>query len=458
MTRVAVIGAGPCGLAQLHSFAEAARGGADVPEVVCFEKQSDWGGLWNYTWRTGTDQHGDPVHGSMYRYLWSNGPKECLEFADYSFDDHFGRGIGSFPPREVLYDYIVGRATRSGIRDQIRFNHAVQSVTWDDSSETFTVTVRDRESDTTSSETFTHVVVATGHFSTPNLPHYPGFERFGGQILHAHDFRDAAHFKDRTVVVIGSSYSAEDVASQLWKYGAAEVICSSRSGPMGFDWPDGIREVPILTHVEGRTVHFSDGTSTEADAIIACTGYKHHFPFMADDLTLHTGNVLALEMLFRGVVFQPNNRVSYLGMQDQWYTFNMFDVQAWYARDVIMGRIELPSAAEQQTWIDAARAAEAQVEDDYGLIDFQGDYTRDLLGRTDYPSFDTELIDREFKSWKKHKKESIIGYRNHAHTSPVTGSVSPLHHTDWADALDDSLTSFLDDDVSISLDNEVTAE
>ena len=23
-------------------------------------------------------------YGSMYRYLWSNGPKECLEFADYS--------------------------------------------------------------------------------------------------------------------------------------------------------------------------------------------------------------------------------------------------------------------------------------------------------------------------------------------------------------------------------------
>ena len=39
--------------------------------------------MWNYTWRTGLDQHGEPVHGSMYRYLWSNGPKECLEFADY---------------------------------------------------------------------------------------------------------------------------------------------------------------------------------------------------------------------------------------------------------------------------------------------------------------------------------------------------------------------------------------
>src|SRR6478609_8889373 len=94
-SQVAVIGAGPCGLAQLHAFEEARRGGAEVPQVTCFEQQGDWGGLWNYTWRTGLDEHGDPVHGSMYRYLWSNGPKECLEFADYTFDEHFGQPIPS---------------------------------------------------------------------------------------------------------------------------------------------------------------------------------------------------------------------------------------------------------------------------------------------------------------------------------------------------------------------------
>ena len=78
--RVAIIGAGPSGLAQLRAFASAEKAGAEIPELVCYEKQSDWGGLWNYTWRTGLDEHGEPVHGSMYRYLWSNGPKECLEF------------------------------------------------------------------------------------------------------------------------------------------------------------------------------------------------------------------------------------------------------------------------------------------------------------------------------------------------------------------------------------------
>ena len=76
--RVAVIGAGPCGLSQLRAFQQAKAKGAEIPEIVCFEKQSDWGGLWNYTWRSGTDEYGELVHSSMYRYLWSNGPKEVL--------------------------------------------------------------------------------------------------------------------------------------------------------------------------------------------------------------------------------------------------------------------------------------------------------------------------------------------------------------------------------------------
>ena len=44
----------------------------------------------------------------MYRNLWSNGPKEALEFPDYTFDEHFGKPIASYPPREVLRDYLQG--------------------------------------------------------------------------------------------------------------------------------------------------------------------------------------------------------------------------------------------------------------------------------------------------------------------------------------------------------------
>ena len=440
--RVAIIGAGPSGLAQLRAFQSAKAGGADIPEIVCFEKQSNWGGLWNYTWRTGLDQYGEPVHGSMYRYLWSNGPKEGLEFADYSFEEHFGKQIASYPPRAVLFDYIEGRVKKAGVRDMIRFETVVRSVE-ETADGKFTVRVQNLPEDREYEEVFDHVICASGHFSTPNVPEFKGFESFKGRVLHAHDFRDAMEFKDMDLLLIGTSYSAEDIGSQCWKYGAKSITVSYRTAPMGFDWPDNWEEVPLLTHVDGNTAHFKDGTTKEVDAIILCTGYRHHFPFMADTLRLRTANRLASADLYKGVAYINNPNVFYLGMQDQWFTFNMFDVQAWWARDVIMGRVDLPSKAEMQADIDARVAREDAGEDDYDAIWYQGDYVKEMMELTDYPSFDVEGACQAFKEWKGHKKAGIMTFRDNGYTSVITGTMAPKHHTVWKDALDDSLEVYL---------------
>ena len=65
--KVCIIGAGPSGLSLLSWYSKMAKEGKNVPEIVCYEKQSNWGGLWNYSWRTGLDEYGEPVHGSMYK-------------------------------------------------------------------------------------------------------------------------------------------------------------------------------------------------------------------------------------------------------------------------------------------------------------------------------------------------------------------------------------------------------
>jgi len=441
--RVAVIGAGPSGLAQLRAFQSAKEKGAEIPDIVCFEKQSDWGGLWNYTWRTGLDQYGEPVHGSMYRYLWSNGPKEGLEFADYSFEEHFGRPIASYPPRAVLFDYIEGRVKKAGVKDWIRFNSLVRHVAYDEHEGMFHVTVQDETKDVEYTEEFDNVIVASGHFSTPNVPEFPGFETFNGRVLHAHDFRDAMEFKDKDILIIGTSYSAEDIGSQCWKYGCKSVTVSHRTAPMGYKWPDNWQEVPLLEKVEKNTATFKDGTTAEVDAIILCTGYLHHFPFMAENLKLKTNNRLYPVNLYNGVVWEYNPKLMYLGMQDQWYTFNMFDAQAWYTRDVVMGRIDIPSQAEMHADIDNWREAEDNLPDDYACIEFQGKYTMDLMALTDYPEFDCAGANQAFFEWKKLKKKDIMTFRNHGHKSALTGTMAPAHHTPWKDALDDSLEAYL---------------
>ncbi len=441
--RVAIIGAGPCGTAALRAFQSAKQNGEDIPEVVCFEKQEDWGGLWNYTWRTGLDEYGEPVHGSMYRYLWSNGPKECLEFADYSFDEHFGKPIASYPPREVLADYIKGRVEKAGVRDWCRFRHPVRNVQYHKDSDNFTVTAHDLVNDKSVKESFDYVIVANGHFSTPHVPYFDGMDKFGGRVLHAHDFRDALEFKDKDVMVVGSSYSAEDIGSQCWKYGAKSLTACYRTNPMGFHWPDNWETKPLLTKIEGKTCHFKDGSSKDIDAIILCTGYLHHFPFMEDDLRLSATNRMWLPNLYQGIAFEPNPKVMYLGMHDQFYTFNMFDAQAWWARDLVLGKITMPSAAEikahEQKWLDR----EAKLETDEQYIWFQGDYVQELIDQTDYPSFDIEGVNKTFMEWEHHKHDNIMEFRNNAYKSLMTQSQSPTHHTPWVDAMDDSMEVYL---------------
>jgi trimethylamine monooxygenase len=439
--RVAVIGAGPSGLAVLRAFQTAKANGDEIPEIVCFEKQDNWGGLWNYTWRTGLDQYGEAVHGSMYRYLWSNGPKEGLEFADYSFEEHFGKQIASYPPRSVLFDYIEGRIKKTEVRDWIKFSTAVKNV--EQSDDGFTVTTCDLTTSKTNVGYFDHVIVCSGHFSTPNMPSFDGFERFPGRILHAHDFRDATEFQGKDVLLIGTSYSAEDIGSQCWKYGAKSITVSHRTAAMGYDWPANWEEVPLLTKVDGQTAYFKDGSSKTIDAIVLCTGYLHYFPFMEDKLRLVTANRLATADLYKGVAFIHNPKIHYIGMQDQWFTFNMFDAQAWWSRDVIMGRIDLPTQEVMISDVNDRVAREDAGQDDYDAIWYQGDYVKELIDETDYPSFDVEGACKVFKEWKGHKKENIMTFRDNSYKSVITGSMAPIHHTPWKDAMDDTIESYL---------------
>lgn len=285
--------------------------------------------------------------------------------------------------------------------------------------------------------------MAGGHYSVPFLPHYPGVERFPGRVMHSHDFRDACEFEGKRLLVVGSSYSAEDIALQTVKYGAKQVICTYRGSPMGFKWPKTISERPIMTHVDGKTVHFSDGSAADVDAIIFCTGYLHHYPYMADNLRLRTPNTLYPSNLYKGTVFMAggNNKMLYIGCQDQYYTFTMFDAQAMWAVKYVTGLIKLPDQRTMQanckSWVDRNR----KVKDLHEGVNFQADFVKDLAKEAGYGH---DLDVREFfHSWKRDKTNDVLTYRDISFASKFTKHQSPIHHTTFMTALDDSMACFL---------------
>lgn len=77
------------------------------------------------------------------------------------------------------------------------------------------------------------------------MPYFEGLEEFPGRVMHAHDFHDALEFKD--ILLVGSSYSAEDIGTHCYRYGTHSVTISYRSHARGYDWPEGIKEVPVIT-------------------------------------------------------------------------------------------------------------------------------------------------------------------------------------------------------------------
>jgi trimethylamine monooxygenase len=102
-------------------------------------------------------------------------------------------------------------------------------------------------------EQFDYIIVATGHYSYPNLPDFKGIELFKGKIAHCHELREFNEFKNLNVLVIGGSYSAEDVTLQCYKYGAKRIIWGYRKMKMNYnmtDIPKNIEVIPGLSHFD----------------------------------------------------------------------------------------------------------------------------------------------------------------------------------------------------------------
>ncbi|MEV7618438.1 NAD(P)/FAD-dependent oxidoreductase [Streptomyces sp. NPDC089799] len=75
------------------------------------------------------------------------------------------------------------------------------------------------------------VVVATGFNHTPHLPDWPGAADYTGELLHAAEYRNAAPFAGRDVLVVGTGNTGAEMAVDLVEGGAARVRLAVRTAP-----------------------------------------------------------------------------------------------------------------------------------------------------------------------------------------------------------------------------------
>jgi cation diffusion facilitator CzcD-associated flavoprotein CzcO len=86
--------------------------------------------------------------------------------------------------------------------------------------------------DTSSGEIRTPaIVLATGNYSAPTIPAWPGLSSFNGEIVHSGDFTNAWPYRGRDVLVVGAGNSAADIAVQLANDGARRIWLAVRTPP-----------------------------------------------------------------------------------------------------------------------------------------------------------------------------------------------------------------------------------
>ncbi|XP_060597998.1 trimethylamine monooxygenase-like [Ruditapes philippinarum] len=438
--RICVIGAGPSGMSTLHHFARM----KNMPELQIY-----W-----FELHAGLDENGEPVHSSMYKYMWCNGMKEAYEYPDYTFEQHFGQPTPSFPSRVVMRDYLEGRFTRGapGGRDfkaYIRFNTAVRFVKYHDDKQEFTVTVNDYNTGETKEEIFSHVIVANGIYSAPNLPDFPGLNDFQGRILHSHDFRDAREFSQKKVLIVGAGYSGEDIVLHCIKFDAKRVILSHRTRPKGETciMPDSVEEKPLVERFDSSKAYFKDGTSADIDAVILTTGYRNYFPFLEDRFRIAEETHVYPKGLYKGALFlgQGNNRLLYVGVLEQFNTLNYLEVIANWACKFIMGELEgeprdsKHMQADADEWHSKANACASESD----VVKFQTaliSHLAELGGYNPTVAKNTETI----MEWIRVRKESLglANYRDNCYRSMYTGKVSPKQKP-FMQNYDESIEAYL---------------
>ena len=174
MKRVAVIGAGPAGLAALRHLLTRPH----LYAPVAFEAMHNIGGQWLYADKKDVNQYGVRIHSSIYKDLVTNIPKDGMQYSDYPFPTDWPE----YPDHRKLFQYLNNFADHHGLRKYIRLNSGVicvKPVDGVDHGDTkWELTVRDNtrfnENENTTTEIFDAVICAVGLGSYPNIPDIPG--------------------------------------------------------------------------------------------------------------------------------------------------------------------------------------------------------------------------------------------------------------------------------------------
>ena len=161
MQNVAVIGAGPGGLAVARYLK------SEGLEPVLFEQGERIGGQWS----------ADPGHSGVWPAMRTNTSRIMTAFSDLPHDAH----SPTYPTNEAMGEYLQRYAEQFDLIRHIRFKTPVRELRRDADRGWIVRT-------DTGEESFEKVIVATGRYNKPAIPDVPGLKSFSGAAGVRHTF------------------------------------------------------------------------------------------------------------------------------------------------------------------------------------------------------------------------------------------------------------------------------
>ncbi|KAJ4344030.1 monooxygenase [Ascochyta clinopodiicola] len=397
---IAVIGAGPSGLAAAKCVLWYLRAEKAFSNIVLFEQRTRGGGIWNYTseerdedlftvpqtnpsgknqepiWKhalaNGSTDHEsnhvkgvskDPVFVSpMYERLETNIPRGLMGFKnlDWPQDSQL------FPKHQTVLKYIedYGR----DIQDTVRYSTQITDVTpiCDDPTSSWSVTSRNLRTSVTTTETYDAVIVANGHFITPYIPEISKIADWNkahpGLISHSKYYRRPEEFARKRVIVVGNSASGADISNQIADHCTLPLLWSSKSTNLfvsATPTDPRRRELPPIKsfHPSTRGVEFEDGTAeTDIDAIVFATGYFYSLPFLDAVKPQLITDGSHVNHTYKHLFYAPKPTLSFLALPQRVIPFPVAEAQASVLARVYAGRLPLPPYSEMEKWETEAKA------------------------------------------------------------------------------------------------------
>ncbi|KAF2069403.1 hypothetical protein CYY_009277 [Polysphondylium violaceum] len=205
--RVAIIGGGPGGLVSLKSCVEK---GIDA---TLFEKEKSIGGVWA------------PCVGKTWNTLHTNTSFFSSMFSDFPWP----KETELFPDQHAMYKYLNDYISHFKLGQYIKVSSGVNQVDRANDGKKWVLKWTDQQGTQVQDE-FDYLIVATGVFSRPGKHDILGLDSFcsnGGQVLNISDYRDANLYRDKRVLVVGTSFSGAEAAGEIGvtsKYPVIQLI------------------------------------------------------------------------------------------------------------------------------------------------------------------------------------------------------------------------------------------